>query len=117
MTKITIKHFFTFFLLVTVIVSCRNIAPKVANAEVSETYVEDNYTKKEVDITMRDGINLHTTIYSPKDTSKEYPIIMQRTPYSSQPYGEGNFKTKIAPNIHMMQDGYMSFTKTYVGVG
>ncbi|TDS10865.1 hypothetical protein DFQ03_3756 [Maribacter caenipelagi] len=107
MPKITIKHFFTFFLLVTVIVSCRKTAPKVANAEVSETYVEDNYTKKEVDITMRDGINLHTTIYSPKDTSKEYPIIMQRTPYSSQPYGEGNFKTKIAPNIHMMQDGYI----------
>ncbi|WP_405395522.1 CocE/NonD family hydrolase [Maribacter sp. Asnod2-G09] len=107
MPKITIKHFFTFILLATVLVSCRKTAPKVADAEVSDTYVADNYTKKEVDITMRDGIKLHTTVYSPKDTSKEYPIIMQRTPYSSQPYGEGEFKTKIAPNIHMMQDGYI----------
>ncbi|MEP2239755.1 MAG: CocE/NonD family hydrolase [Maribacter sp.] len=109
MPKITIKHFFTFILLATVVVSCRKTAPKVAGAEaeVSETYVQDNYTKKEVDITMRDGVKLHTTIYSPKDTSKEYPIIMQRTPYSSQPYGEGEFKSKIGPNIHMMQDGYI----------
>ncbi|WP_424002244.1 CocE/NonD family hydrolase [Maribacter sp. IgM3_T14_3] len=107
MPKFTIKHFFTLIFLSTLIISCRKTAPKVADAEVSETYVADNYTKKEVDITMRDGVKLHTTVYSPKDTSKEYPIIMQRTPYSSQPYGEGEFKTKIAPNIHMMQDGYI----------
>ncbi|WP_291966617.1 CocE/NonD family hydrolase, partial [Maribacter sp.] len=107
MPKFTIKQFFTFILLATVVVSCRKTTQKVADAEVSDTYVEDNYTKKEVDIAMRDGVTLHTTVYSPKDTSKEYPIIMQRTPYSSQPYGEGNFKTKIAPNIHMMQDGYI----------
>ena len=107
MPKFTIKHFFTLIFLSTLIISCRKTAPKVADAEVSETYVADNYTKKEVDITMRDGIKLHTTIYSPKDTSKEYPIIMQRTPYSSQPYGAGKFKEKIAPNIHMMQDGYI----------
>ncbi|MGO4920570.1 CocE/NonD family hydrolase [Maribacter spongiicola] len=107
MPKITIKNFFTFILLATVLVSCRKTAPKVAGAEVSDTYVADNYTKKEVDITMRDGIRLHTTVYSPKDTSKEYPIIMQRTPYSSQPYGADKFKSKIAPNIHMMQDGYI----------
>ncbi|KSA12506.1 CocE/NonD family hydrolase [Maribacter dokdonensis] len=107
MSKFTIKQFFTFILLATVLISCRKTTQKVANAEVSDTYVEDNYTKKEVDIAMRDGVTLHTTIYSPKDTSKEYPIIMQRTPYSSQPYGAGNFKTKIAPNIHMMQDGYI----------
>lgn len=107
MSKFTIKQFFTFILLATVLISCRKTTQKVADAEVSDTYVEDNYTKKEVDIAMRDGVTLRTTIYSPKDTSKEYPIIMQRTPYSSQPYGAGNFKTKIAPNIHMMQDGYI----------
>ena len=58
-----------------------------------DTYVTDNYTKKEVTIKMRDGIKLHTTIYSPKDTSKEYPILMQRTPYSSAPYGNQKMKT------------------------
>ena len=38
--------------------------------ETKDTFVEDNYTKIEVDIPMRDGIKLHTTIYSPKDQSK-----------------------------------------------
>ena len=58
-------------------------------AEIDENYVAENYTKKEVDIVMRDGVKLHTTIYAPKDTSKEYPILMQRTPYSPRPYGKG----------------------------
>jgi len=60
-----------------------------------EFKVADNYTKQEVEITMRDGIKLHTTVYSPKDTSKKYPIIMQRTPYSSQPYGEDQFRSRL----------------------
>ncbi|SHI77168.1 hypothetical protein SAMN04488096_104186 [Mesonia phycicola] len=67
--------------------------------------VEEHYTKKEVDIEMRDGVKLHTTIYSPKDTSKEYPILMQRTPYSSKPYGEGQFRSKIGPNQFLMKEG------------
>ncbi|WP_103071405.1 CocE/NonD family hydrolase [Aquimarina sediminis] len=67
--------------------------------------VKDYYTKKEVDIVMRDGVKLHTTIYSPKDTSKEYPILMQRTPYSSVPYGPKEFKDKIGPNEFLMKEG------------
>jgi hypothetical protein len=106
MPKFSLRLLLWVVFLVSVIVSCRKNT-KVANAEVSDTYVAENYSKKEVDIPMRDGISLHTTIYSPKDTAEEYPIIMQRTPYSSQPYGEGKFKEKIAPNIHMMQDGYI----------
>jgi len=70
-----------------------------------DTYVIDNYTKQEVTIVMRDGTKLHTTIYSPKDTSKKYPILMQRTPYSSAPYGDEKMKTKIGPNIHLMKEG------------
>ena len=99
----SIKILFLSLLTLTVAVSCK----KTVKTEVQEvdTYVADNYTKKEVDIEMRDGITLHTTIYSPKDTSKKYPIIMQRTPYSSQPYGEGNFRTKIGPNEHLMKEG------------
>ena len=85
--------------------SCAKTTKKSNATEVVDTYVADNYNKKEVAITMRDGASLHTTIYSPKDTSKEYPIIMQRTPYSSRPYGEENFRTQIGPNIHLMEEG------------
>ena len=75
-------------------------------AQLQEDYhVEENYTKMEVDIPMRDGTKLHTTIYSPKDTSTEYPILMQRTPYSSRPYGEDQFRSKIGPNEYLMQQG------------
>ena len=67
--------------------------------------VKANYNKMEVDIPMRDGTKLHTTIYAPKDTSQEYPILMQRTPYSSRPYGEDQFRSKIGPNEIMMKEG------------
>ena len=67
--------------------------------------VADNYTKQEVYIPMRDGVKLHTTIYSPKDTSKKYPIIMQRTPYSSRPYGKDQFRSLIGPNEYLMKEG------------
>ena len=70
-------------------------------------YVAENYTKKEVHIKMRDGAELFTAIYSPKDISKKYPIIMQRTPYSSGPYGEGQMKRSISPSETMMKEGYI----------
>ena len=55
--------------------------------------VENGYTKTETMIEMRDGIKLHTTIYSPADCTEPRPIIMRRTPYSCSPYGEG-FRTE-----------------------
>jgi hypothetical protein len=74
-------------------------------AKVEDTYVQDHYDKKEVTIEMRDGIKLHTTIYSPKDKSQTYPILMMRTPYSCKPYGEDKFRKKIGPNVHLMKEG------------
>ncbi|MGA9590157.1 MAG: CocE/NonD family hydrolase [Salegentibacter sp.] len=75
-------------------------------SQTGEEYkVSDNYDKQEVDIPMRDGIKLHTTIYSPKDHSEKYPILMQRTPYSSRPYGKDQFRSKIGPNEYLMKQG------------
>ncbi len=54
-------------------------------------YLEENYTKNEYRIEMRDGVKLFTTVYSPKDTSEKYPILMWRTPYSVGPYGLDTF--------------------------
>ena len=70
-------------------------------------YVSENYTKKEVHIKMRDGVELFTAIYTPKDVSTKYPIIMQRTPYNSGPYGENQFKKSISPSETMMKEGYI----------
>jgi len=101
--KSSIRFPLSLFILLILAVSCKKTVK--TEVELVDAYVSDNYTKTEVDIEMRDGVKLHTTIYSPKDTSVEYPIIMQRTPYSSRPYGEGNFRTKIGPNEHLMREG------------
>ncbi len=86
--------------------SCKKTSKNTIEAtDIVDTYVKDHYNKQEVDIVMRDGIKLHTTIYSPKDTSKTYPILMMRTPYSSKPYGEGKMREKIGPNVHLMKEG------------
>jgi predicted acyl esterase len=69
--------------------------------------LEANYAKKEQNIAMRDGINLHTTIYFLKDKSKRYPIILIRTPISFKLYGENNHPTKLGPNQFTMEGGYV----------
>ncbi|MFP2994972.1 CocE/NonD family hydrolase [Spongiivirga sp. MCCC 1A20706] len=99
-----------FFLVLSMllIISCKEQISQETPSEAVDTYVaKEHYTKKEISIAMRDGIKLHTTIYSPKDTSKKYPIIMSRTPYSCRPYGEDKFREKIGPNTTMMKDGYI----------
>lgn len=88
---------------ITLITSCNTTSKE--DKKNQNTYVQDNYTKKEVTIEMRDGTKLHTVIYAPKDQSKTYPILLQRTPYSCAPYGEGKFKTKISPNLQLMKEG------------
>ena len=82
-----------------------NNAQEVATKPAETYQVENHYTKKEVMITMRDGVKLHTTIYSPKDTSQKHPILMMRTPYSCRPYGKTEFKERIGPNTYLMEEG------------
>jgi hypothetical protein len=69
--------------------------------------VGENYTKTEVHIKMRDGASLYTAIYTPKDHSKKYPIMMQRSPYGCAPYGPDKFKKGISPSETMMKEGYI----------
>lgn len=71
--------------------------------------IQDNYTKKEVYIPMRDGTKLFTIIYTPKDISKgkKYPFIMNRTCYSIAPYGENNFRKKLNPNKFIEKEKYI----------
>ncbi|MFA0960949.1 CocE/NonD family hydrolase [Roseivirga sp. BDSF3-8] len=70
-------------------------------------YIVTNYTKKEYRVPMRDGATLFTQVYSPKDDSKEYPIMLFRTPYSNAPYGEDQYKTGLGPNMRYVYDGYI----------
>ncbi len=64
-----------------------------------EKWVQENYTKSECQITMRDGIRLFTIIYSPKDTSANHPILLNRTPYSVAPYGGTEMRSDLWNNL------------------
>jgi putative CocE/NonD family hydrolase len=69
-------------------------------------YIKANYTKYEYQIPMRDGKKLFTSVYVPNDQSKKYPFLMDRTPYSVAPYGEG-YKASIGPSPQFVKDGYI----------
>lgn len=58
-------------------------------------------------IPMRDGIRLYTAIYAPKDTSKPYPFLMERTPYSAGPYGKDKFPRQEGPTPEFSKRGYI----------
>jgi putative CocE/NonD family hydrolase len=91
-----IRFIACFFLLYTPVVF----------AQTNTNYVKENYTKIDTTITMRDGIRLYTVIYIPKDNSQQYPILMQRTPYSSYPYGSSNYPPAIMPDT-LMKEKYI----------
>jgi putative CocE/NonD family hydrolase len=95
------KRFYA--ILLTFTVACTTLYGQTAD------YASANYTKKDVYITMRDGIKLFTSIYTPKDASaqKKYPIIMQRTCYSVAPYGADKFPARLGPSELMMKAGYI----------
>jgi putative CocE/NonD family hydrolase len=82
-------------------------APRPKSTEVLSAYVEGHYDKREVRIPMRDGATLFTAIYSPKDTSKTYPFLINRTPYSVKPYGEDQKREQLGPSPELMKDGYI----------
>ncbi|MES2278877.1 MAG: CocE/NonD family hydrolase [Bacteroidota bacterium] len=69
-------------------------------------YIKANYTKYEYQVPMRDGKKLFTSVYVPKDQSKKYPIMMDRTCYSVAPYGEA-YKGSLGPSTQFVHDGYI----------
>jgi putative CocE/NonD family hydrolase len=70
-------------------------------------FVKSNYDKQETYIPMRDGVRLYTVIYTPKDKIHPHPFLMERTPYSSGPYGDSNYRRSLGPNRTLMHEGYI----------
>lgn len=60
-------------------------------------FSQKTYRKREVKITMRDGIRLFTAIFEPKFRTDRRPIILQRTPYSIAPYGNNEYPDLMIP--------------------
>ncbi|MCD6013648.1 MAG: glutaryl-7-ACA acylase [Flavipsychrobacter sp.] len=78
-----------------------------------------NYKKEDVYIQMRDGVRLFTTIYAPRGSTgshhdngstkahHRHPILLTRTPYSCNPYGEEYSKIWTTPKMAYARNGYI----------
>jgi putative CocE/NonD family hydrolase len=85
-----------------------------ADAAPARRNLRETYTKYEYRIPMRDGTRLFTTVYVPKDGTRPYPFLMQRTPYSAGVHAEGElhygedwFPEAIGPSKEFEDAGYI----------
>ena len=76
-------------------------------AEVETAKISARYAKREVMVPMRDGVKLFTAIYTPKDASRTYPFLMQRTPYSASAEGGKAFPDLLGPSMKFQDEGFI----------
>src|SRR5262245_7997383 len=75
----------------------------------SAAYIRTHFIKHEYQIPMRDGVKLFTAVYTPRSASAKHPcpILIKRTPYSIDPYGESKFPDKLGPSTLFLEEGYI----------
>jgi uncharacterized protein len=93
-----------------------------ADTPAQQRNPREHYTKYEYQVPMRDGVKLFTVVYVPKDSSKSYPFLMQRTPYSAGTRADGEtrygvdwFPRALSPTPELEQSGYIFVTPLHVG--
>jgi uncharacterized protein len=64
------------------------------------------FEKKEVMIPMRDGVKLHTEIYTPREASVPLPLLMKRTPYGISG-GIAQYSRELHDDRHFYADQYI----------
>ena len=77
------------------------------DAKADSAYVREHYEKTEQLIPMRDGTKLFTAIYTPKDQTKKYPVLLNRTPYTVAPYGANEYKKSLGNFPAEMREGFI----------
>jgi uncharacterized protein len=80
-------------------------------------YIKANYTKNEFLIPMRDGVRLFTSVYTPKNPSEQFPIMLNRTPYTVAPYGIDNYRTNLGPSKKFVHEGFIFVYQDVRGKG
>src|ERR1700755_1123709 len=63
------------------------------------------FDKREVMIPVRDGVKLHTEIYTPKDAKEPLPMLLDRTPYGISAPDKG-MSNSLYRYSDMFADGY-----------
>ena len=88
----------------------------VSASAQDSTWIRDNYYKIERYVLTRDGVELFTSIYIPKDTTEAHPILLTRTPYSCAPYGENNWRRYwYSYQKEYFKEGYIMVTQDVRG--
>ena len=83
------------------------IAPAARMGAQATSPIAARYLKTEHRVPMRDGTKLFTVVYTPRDSSRSYPIMLTRTPYSVGPYGADAYPRSIGPSPKFADDGYI----------
>src|SRR5688572_30714954 len=65
--------------------------------------VKAYYQKAEYDLPMRDGVKLHTTVYTPRRSTEKLPFLILRTPYGTGPYGADAYRRFLGPSPHSFE--------------
>lgn len=72
-----------------------------------QDYIAAHYQKHIFQIPMRDGVKLHTIVYTPKDQSQTYPLLINRTPYGIAPYEADSMPALLGPSPHFAEEKYI----------
>jgi putative CocE/NonD family hydrolase len=94
------------FLAIALFLTTATVRPQ-APPKPDEFDVKEHYTKYEYRIPMRDGVRLFTAVYVPKDSSRPYPFLISRTPYSVSPYGVDQYRAQLGPSPDFDKAGYI----------
>ena len=70
-------------------------------------WLEANYDKSEHMVAMRDGAELYTIVYTPRDVAEPAPVMLYRTPYSIAPYEAGQYRNPLGPSAEFDRAGYV----------
>ncbi len=82
------------------------VLPFWASAQQERPDYSTLFDKTDVMIPARDGVKLHTEIYSPKNAAEPLPIIFERTPYGLSDDEKG-YSRKLGRYAEMIPDGYI----------
>src|SRR5215831_6896906 len=101
-----------FLLFATIASADSKDFPTEIPAKFSPTYDGWDYTRRVVEIPMRDGVKLHTVILVPKG-AKRAPMLLTRTPYDAEKLTARSDST----HLRMALDGYDNAVETIVEGG
>jgi len=96
-----------YLIFISILLSVPQVWTRTHADSAPEFNVKEHYTKYEFRIPMRDGKLLFTAVYVPKDSSRSYPFMVDRTPYSVAPYGVDQYRKMLGPADEVQRAGYI----------